>query len=128
MRKRVALSSGDTMTEERPDEGGIRRAQRALSRSQRRSHRRQKRAEALARKQRKVAVRRRNANHRITSSLVPRFDTIVIENLQIGNMTASAKGTADAPGRNVRTKAGLNKEILENAWGQIREQLTYKAA
>ena len=126
-RKRVTLSTGEMLTEAPEDERGIRRAQRALSRSQRRSHRRHKRAQALARKQRKVAVRRRNANHRITSSLVQRFDTIVIEDLQISNMTASAKGTAEAPGRNVRAKAALNHGILQQGWGQIREQLTYKA-
>ena len=43
-------------------------------------------------------------------------------------MTASAKGTALAPGHNVKAKAGLNQNILDNAPGERRRQLAYKAA
>ncbi len=44
-------------------------------------------------------------------------------------MTASAKGTSEAPGRNVKTKAkaGLNRVILETGWGELRRMLEYKA-
>lgn len=41
-------------------------------------------------------------------------------------MTASARGTAEAPGRNVRAKAALNKAILDQGWGEFRRQLAYK--
>lgn len=43
-------------------------------------------------------------------------------------MTKSACGTADAPGTNVAAKRGLNRSILEQAWGRIYSQLEYKAA
>ena len=43
-------------------------------------------------------------------------------------MTRSARGTSDKPGRNVRAKAGLNRTILAQSWGRIRNQLAYKAA
>ena len=43
------------------------------------------------------------------------------------NMTASAAGTAEAPGVNVRQKAGLNRGILDNAPYERRRQLEYKA-
>ena len=43
------------------------------------------------------------------------------------NMTASAAGTVEAPGRNVRQKAGLNRSILDVAPSQIRQMLAYKA-
>ena len=43
------------------------------------------------------------------------------------NMTRSAEGTDDAPGRNVRQKAGLNRAILDNAPYERRRQLAYKA-
>jgi putative transposase len=42
-------------------------------------------------------------------------------------MTASAKGTTDTPGRNVRQKSGLNRNILDVAWGRFQTQLRYKA-
>ena len=42
-------------------------------------------------------------------------------------MTASARGTAEAPGSRVRQKAGLNRSILGAAWGQTRTFTAYKA-
>ena len=42
-------------------------------------------------------------------------------------MTASARGTAAAPGRNVRQKAGLNRAILATGWGGLRTMLADKA-
>ena len=73
-------------------------------------------------------MRRRNACHRISTGLVRRFDTIAVEKLAVANLTRSARGTKDAPGRNVRAQQGLNRSILEQAWGQILLQLDYKAA
>ena len=32
-------------------------------------------------------------------------------------MTASAKGTLEEPGKNVRQKSGLNAAILDQGWG-----------
>jgi transposase len=42
-------------------------------------------------------------------------------------MTRSAKGTAGKPGRNVRAKAGLNREILRSGWGLLVRRLEDKA-
>lgn len=52
---------------------------------------------------------------------------VCIEDLNTAGMTRSAKGTTHAPGRNVRAKAGLNREILKTGWGQLRAMLEYKA-
>ena len=52
---------------------------------------------------------------------------MAVEALRIRNMTASAKGTVEAPGKNVRAKAGLNRSILEQRWGIMLSQLRYKA-
>jgi putative transposase len=41
-------------------------------------------------------------------------------------LTASAKGTLEAPGRNVKAKAELNRAMLNVAFGEIRRQLEYK--
>jgi putative transposase len=51
---------------------------------------------------------------------------ISLEELRIGNLTRSAKGTIDAPGTNVAQKAGLNRSILDAAWGQFIRILTAK--
>ena len=60
--------------------------------------------------------------------MVRRFGFIAIEDLQIKNLSASAKGTVEEPGQNVAQKAGLNRSITEQTWGILRQQLTYKAA
>ena len=52
---------------------------------------------------------------------------IRIEDLKISNMTRSARGTAADPGRNVRAKAGLNREILRSGWGLLVRRLEDKA-
>jgi transposase len=42
-------------------------------------------------------------------------------------MTRSARGTRDAPGTNVRQKAGLNRGILASGWGRLVRRLEHKA-
>ena len=39
----------------------------------------------------------------------------------------AARGTAVSPGRNVRAKAGLNREILRSGWGLLVRRLEDKA-
>ena len=41
-------------------------------------------------------------------------------------MSASAAGTADAPGRNVRAKSGLNRSILAQGWSAFATMLAWK--
>ena len=53
---------------------------------------------------------------------------VCIEDLQVRNMSASAAGTIEAPGTNVRAKSGLNKAILDQGWFKFRRQLDYKTA
>jgi putative transposase len=51
---------------------------------------------------------------------------VCIEDLQVQNMTRSAAGTLEHPGRRVRGKSGLNRSILDHGWGEFRRQLEYK--
>ena len=62
-----------------------------------------------------------------STAIVRQFDLIRVEGLQIRNMTRSAKGTAGNPGRNVRAKSGLNREILRSGWGLLVRRLQEKA-
>ena len=50
----------------------------------------------------------------------------MLEDLRIANMTTSAIGTVEEPGKNVRAKSGLNRRILDQGWGEFRRQLAYK--
>ena len=52
---------------------------------------------------------------------------IRVEDLKIGNMTRSARGTAGKSGRNVAQKAGLNRGILASGWGLMVRRLEEKA-
>jgi putative transposase len=51
---------------------------------------------------------------------------IFVEDLKISNMSASARGTIENPGRNIRQKSGLNRSILDQAWAMFFEFLGYK--
>ena len=51
---------------------------------------------------------------------------IVIEDLQVRNMSRSAAGTIEQPGSNVKAKSGLNQSILDQSWYESRRQLEYK--
>jgi IS605 OrfB family transposase len=52
---------------------------------------------------------------------------IAIEDLDVKGMTASASGTHESPGSNVRGKAGLNRAMHRSAWSAARAMLEYKA-
>ena len=106
---------------------GLRRAQRALSRKRRGSNNRRKARLRVAKLHARVRSARNDVHHQITSSLVKRFALIATEELQVKNMTASAKGTSAEPGKNVRQKASLNRSILDTAPAAFVAKLSYKA-
>ncbi|MFD3588830.1 RNA-guided endonuclease InsQ/TnpB family protein [Streptomyces sp. NPDC058683] len=101
---------------------------------QRRAARAPKGSDARATEHAKVArLKAREVNRRKdwcekTSTMVARsYDVIRFEKLNIKNMTRSAKGTVEQPGRNVRQKAGLNRGILAQGWGLLRRRTEQKA-
>ena len=51
---------------------------------------------------------------------------VCIEDLKVANMSRSAKGSKEQPGRNVKAKSGLNRSILAQGWSAFRRQLEYK--
>ena len=73
-----------------------------------------------------IAQARRDYLHKITTTISQNHALVCIEDLQIKNMSTSAKGTADKPGTKVKQKSGLNRAILDQGWGEFRRQLGYK--
>ena len=65
--------------------------------------------------------------HQISRVLANTASEVIIEELNTKGMTASAKGTVDEPGKNVKAKSGLNREINKSGWYQLESYLGYKA-
>ena len=68
----------------------------------------------------------RGTHHRVSTALVRKYQHVCTEDTQTRNMTRSARGTTEEPGRRVRQKAGLNREILSQGWYLLRQKLEYK--
>jgi len=64
----------------------------------------------------------------VSAKLVKCSKVIVIEDLAVQSMTASARGAVEEPGRNVAAKAGLNRSILDKGWGMFRVRCEQKIA
>jgi len=105
----------------------LRRMQRTLARATRGSNRRGRAKHAIARLRARETDRRKDWAEKVSTDIARRFDVIRVEDLKIGNMTRSAKGTREDPGRNVRAKAGLNRGILGSGWGLLVRRLQDKA-
>ncbi|MEV4531933.1 transposase [Streptosporangium sp. NPDC049304] len=111
----AALSTGELLnapTLRDTEKKRLLKLQRKLARAQRGSNRRGKVKAAIAELKAREADRRKDWVEKTSTDLARRFDVIAVEDLKIINMTRSAKGTLEAPGRNVRQKAGLNRGVL----------------
>ena len=74
----------------------------------------------------KIANIRRNYLHQISNTISKNHAIVYIEDLHIKNMSKSAKGTSEQPGKNVKQKSALNRAILDQSWYEFRRQLDYK--
>jgi putative transposase len=81
----------------------------------------------LARAKEREANARRDTLHKVSHDLVQRFGAIAIEKLRVGNMTRSAAGTVEEPGKNVAAKSGLNRRILDAGFGMFKTLICGKA-
>ncbi|OHV27723.1 transposase [Parafrankia soli] len=126
----AALSTGElpSCPGLRPAEAGrLLRLQRRRAKAKRGGNRRGRLTAQIARVKAREADRRKDWVEKTNTGLARRFDLIRVEDLKVKNMTRSARGTVEAPGRNVRQKAGLNRAILANGWGLLVQRLEDKA-
>jgi putative transposase len=126
----AALSTGEMLTVpglSARERARLLRLQRKLARAKRGSNRRGKVKTAVAKRKARETDRRKDWAEKTSTDLARRFDVIRVENLKIANMIRSAKGTIEKPGRNVRQKAGLNREIGKSGWGILVKRLEDKA-
>ncbi|WP_433527585.1 RNA-guided endonuclease InsQ/TnpB family protein [Nocardia pseudovaccinii] len=103
------------------------RFQRKLARQKKGSANRRRTLDLMRAMKRRERNRRADFNAWVVNRLTARHGIIAIEKLPVWNMTASARGTVIAPGKNVRQKAGLNRSILDKGWCQFERALTNAA-
>lgn len=109
-------------------EDRLRKAQQAMSRKTKFSNNWKKAKARVQRIHFRIGNARRDYLHKATTTISQNHAMVCIEDLQVRNMSKSAAGTTEQPGKHVRAKSGLNKAILDQGWFEFRRQLDYKLA
>ena len=106
----------------------LRKAQQSMSRKQKFSSNWKKAKAKVQRTHSRIGNARRDFLHKTSTAISQNHAMVCIEDLAVRNMSRSAAGTVEKPGKNVRAKSGLNKSILDQGWFEFRRQLYYKLA
>lgn len=96
-----------------------------LSRKKKGSNNRAKAKAKLAKQNLHIANMRKDFLHKL-SKQYSENQTVVVEDLNIKNMTKATKGTVEKPSKNAKAKRGLNRAITQQSWGLFFELLEYK--
>ena len=112
----------------RRHETALRKAQQAMSRKTKFSNNWKKAKARVQRIHSRIGNTRRDYLHKTTTTISQNHAMVCIEDLQVRNMSKSAAGSTEKPGKNVRAKSGLSKSILDQGWFEFRRQLDYKLA
>jgi len=99
---------------------------RRVSRCQAGSHRHALAKSRLLRFRRTVTNRVNDARHKLTTRLAQSHGRVFAEDWALRSLTRSARGTLEAPGKNVAAKARLNRALLEQGHAETARQLGYK--
>ena len=103
----------------------LRKCAQQLSRKKKGSNNRAKAKAKIAKQNLRIANMRKDFLHKLSRSYSEN-QAVIVEDLKIKNMTKSAKGTEEKPGKNVAQKRGLNRSITQQSWGMFFELLEYK--
>lgn len=101
-------------------------AQKTLSRRTKGSKNFRKQKAKIATIHQKIANARLDYLHKTSTTISKNHAVVVLEDLKVANMSKSAKGTKEDPGKNVKAKAGLNRSILDQGWHTFKQLLGYK--
>lgn len=126
----AALNDGQTLNCPQPsvkERAKRRKHERRAARAKKGSQAKADEYARVAKLKAREADVRKDWVEKTSTMLASSFDHVRFEGLRIRNMTASAKGTVEQPGRNVRQKAGLNRRILAQGWGLLRARTEDKA-
>ena len=104
----------------------LRKGLQAMSRKQRFSNNWRKAKYRIQRIHARIGNARRDYLHKTSTAISQNHAMVCIEDLQVRNMSKSAAGSIENPGKQVRAKSGLNKSILDQGWLEFRRQLEYK--
>lgn len=127
--KFAMLSSGEEvkpLNNFRKLEKKLVKEQRKLSRKIKFSNNWKKQKRKIHRIHAKIADTRKDFLHKESTKIASENQAVIMEDLKVSNMSKSAKGTLDNPGKNVNAKSGLNKSILDQGWYEFRRQIEYK--
>lgn len=107
----------------------IARARRTVARRKRGSKNQMKARARVAALQRRARRQREHVLHVETTRIArENHSAVIVEDLNVRAMSASARGTVEDPGTHVAAKAGLNRAIADAAWSRLRVLLAYKLA
>jgi putative transposase len=124
------ISNGDKIEAKNPLKSNIKKLkkiQRKLSRKKKFSKNWNKQRLKISRFHNHISNIRKDVLHKSSTSIAKNHGTIVMEDLKTSNMTRSAKGTTENPGKNVKAKSGLNRAILDQGWHMFKVMLEYKS-
>ncbi len=127
----ATLSDGSVVAGPKALRSGLRRLRRLSrqhSRKRKRSANRRKSARRLARQHARIGHLRQDHLHKLSTRLAKNHGCLVIEDLHVKGLMASAKGTLLQAGRKVKAKSGLNRALADASFGELRRQLSYKCA
>jgi putative transposase len=74
----------------------------------------------------KIANIRQDYLHQVSTDISKNHALVVLEDLKVTNMSRSASGTLENPGKMVAAKSGLNRSILDQGWHSFKGMLSYK--